>query len=264
MPNSRTPSVHSLEKAFTVLEILAESRKGLTLAQITQRSGLPKSSVHCLLLTLERSAYLQRNEISGRYLFGTKLFRLASRSVGELELREQSMPFLVPLARETGLTVHLAIQERATAVVIEKVDPPGLIRLATWPGKQMDLHTTGVGKSLLAYMPKEEFNKFARGYGLPRHNGNALSTVRQLSEELAEIRKRGYSFDDEEDEIGLRCIGVPVFDRSCECIAAISIAGTTSHIRLDNVETLARKARQTADAISSQMGFVEGSPATEQ
>jgi DNA-binding IclR family transcriptional regulator len=205
---------------------------------------------------------LNRSEVTGRYLFGTKLFSLAAKSVSRLELKEQALPFLLPLARDSGLTVHLAIPERGTAILIEKIDPPGLIRLATWPGKQMDLHCTGVGKALLAYLPKDEVLNLIRGSGLSQHNSNTISSAKRLLEELAHIRQQGYSYDDEEDELGIRCIGAPVFDRNRLCIASISIAGTTAQIHPDNLDALARRLRQVADAISFQMGFVAGSKAS--
>lgn len=258
MPNLRTPSVPSLERGLAILEVLAESRKGLTLSILTHRVGLPKSSVHSLLLTLERTGYLHRNEATGRYLFGTKLFSLATKAISRLELKEEALPSLVSLARESGLTVHMAIPERGAAILIEKIDPPGLIRLATWPGKQMDLHCTGVGRALLAYSSQEEVANLIRGYGLPQHNSNTLSSARRLREELVQIRERGYSYDDEEDEVGLRCIGAPVFDRNRVCIAAISVAGTTAQIHQNNLDTLAKKVCQVADTISFQMGFLAG------
>ena len=258
MSTLRTPSVPSLERALRILEILADSHRGLTLSNLSTRTGLPKSSVHSLLLTLERTGYLHRSEVTGRYLFGIKMFSLATSSINRLELKEQALPFLLPLAQETGLTVHMAIPERGTAILIEKIDPPGLIRLATWPGKQMDLHCTGVGKALLAHLPKEEVSKLIRGYGLPQHNSKTLSSAKRLREELAQIREQGYSYDDEEDEIGLRCIGAPVLDHNGVCIAGISIAGTTAQIHPDNLDVLARRVRKVADTISFQMGFVAG------
>jgi DNA-binding IclR family transcriptional regulator len=256
MSDLRIPSVPSLQRGLAILEILADSRKGLTLSNLTQRMRLPKSSVHSLLLTLERTGYLHRSEVTGRYLFGTKLFSLATKSVSRLELKEQALPSLASLAKETGLTVHMAIPERGTAILIEKIDPPGLIRLATWPGKQMDLHCTGVGKALLAYLPQEEMANLIRGYGLPQHNTRTLSSARRLREELVQIRDQGYAYDDEEDEVGLRCIGAPVFDRNRVCIAAISVAGTTAQIHPDNLDALARKIRRVADTVSFQMGFL--------
>ncbi len=256
MSDLRTPSVPSLERGLAILEVLAESKKGLTLSSLTQHVGLPKSSVHSLLLTLERTGYLHRNEITGRYLFGTKLFELATNSIRRLKLTEQALPYLTSLAKETGLTVHMAISERGTAILIEKIDPPGLIRLATWPGKQMDLHCTGVGKALLAFSSPEEVASLIRRDGLAQHNSNTLSSVRRLRQELVQIREQGYSYDDEEDEIGLRCIGAPIFDRMRACIAAISVAGTTAQIHPDNLDALARKVRHVAETISFQMGFV--------
>ena len=257
MSDLRTPSVPSLERGLAILEILAESQKGLTLSNLSKRAGLAKSSVHCLLLTLERCGYLHRSSLTGRYLFGTRLLSLATKSIGRLGLKQLALPSLIGLARETSLTVHMAIKDRGTAVLVEKIDPPGLIRLATWPGKQMDLHCTGVGKALLAYSTEDEVSKLIRGYGLPQHNLNTLSSSPQVFEELTQTRQRGYSYDDEEDEIGLRCIGAPIFNQNRDCVAAISIAGTTSQIKPSNAALLGKKTRQVAGKISSQMGFDE-------
>jgi DNA-binding IclR family transcriptional regulator len=110
-------------------------------------------------------------------------------------------------------------------------------------------------------MPKEEVSKLIRGYGLPQHNSETLSSLKRLREGLAHICEQGYSYDDEEDEIGLRCIGAPVFDRDRVCIAAISVAGTTAQIHPENLDALAKRVRQVADAISFQMCFVAGTTA---
>ena len=201
MPELKTPSVPALERALEILELLAVSRSGVALPEISTQLHLPRSSVHCLLITLERRGYLHRNERTNRYLFGSKLFSLANMALNGLELHELAAPFLHELMERTRMTVHMAILERHEAVLIDKVEPPGTFKLATWLGKRMDVHCTGVGKAMIAYLPDEELVKLAREHGLPRHNDNTIGSLRKLRDELVKTRRLGYSTDDEEDEI---------------------------------------------------------------
>ena len=254
MSELKTPSAPALERALAILELIAASRAGLSLREIAAALRLPKSSVHCLLVTLERRSYLHRNERTNKYLFGTKLFSLANLALSGLELREVAAPLLRGLTERTSLTVHLAILEHHEAVVIDKVEPPGMFKLATWLGKRMDVHCTGVGKALIAYLPEDELDRVVREGGLPRHNDNTIVSFRKLKEQLAAIRRQGYSADDEEDELGLRCIGAPVFDHASKVTAAISISGTTSQVREDNWPLLAREVTETAAAVSQALG----------
>ena len=185
----KTHSVPSLEKALTLLELLAKSKAGLTLPDLVLRTGIPKSSAHCLMVTLERRGYLHRNERTGRYMFGLQLFSLANMAVSGLSLRDEGASFLRDLATKTRLTAHMAILDQHEAVLISKFEPSGLFRLATWIGKRMDLHCTGLGKALLAHLPPEEINRIIDGHPLPRHNDNTLFSRSRLTEELARNRR---------------------------------------------------------------------------
>ena len=245
-----TQSVPALSKAFSILEILARSRAGLSLPEITKRSGLPKSSVHCILLTLQRQEYLYRNENTGRYMFGMRLFSLANMALSGLKLREQGTPLLFSLMQRTGLTSHMAILEQNEAVLIAKVESPGARPLATWIGKRMEVHCTGLGKALIAHLREEHLSELLKERTLPRHNENTIVSLKRLREDLAQTVKRGYAIDDEEDEIGLRCVGVPVFDHTGTVIAAISLAGTTAQVTAENVSDLVQNVKNTATLIS--------------
>jgi DNA-binding IclR family transcriptional regulator len=250
-----TQSVPALNKALFVLEILAASRAGLSLPEIVKRSGLPKSSVHCILVTLQRQSYLYRNEITGRYMFGRKLFSLANMAVSGLKLREQAAPHLYSLMQQTHMTAHMAILEQGEAILIAKVEELGSGRQATWLGKRMEIHCTGLGKAIIANLPEERLNEILRERSLPRHNENTIATEKRLKTDLALTAKRGYSIDDEEDEIGYRCIGVPVFAHDAEVIGAISVAGDTSQITSENVHVLAQRVKAAAGSISRLLGY---------
>ena len=249
----KTPSVPAVERALAILELLASSRGGMTLPEVAAELRLPKSSVHCLLVTLERGRYLYRNDRTSRYTFGSRLFSLANLSLSGLQIRQCAAPHMRTLTEHTSLTTHLAILERNEAVLVEKVEPPGVYKMATWLGKRMDLHCTSLGKALISHLPEDELARVFRETGLPRHNDNSIVSLRKLKEELARSRRLGYYVDDEEDEVGYRCIGAPVFDASGQPAGAVSISGTTMEVREDNWKSLAKEVVRTAEAITRSL-----------
>jgi DNA-binding IclR family transcriptional regulator len=170
-------------------------------------------------------------------------------SLPGLQLRQIALPHMRALTKNTGLVTHLAILERFEAVLMEKVDPPGVSKLAI--GKRMDLHCTGVGKALIAHLPDDELARLMRETGMPRHNDNSIRSIRKLKEDLTRSRHSGYYIDDEEDEIGYRCIGAPIFDETGHTVAAISNAGSTAEIREDNSPAIATEVIRTAIAITN-------------
>jgi DNA-binding IclR family transcriptional regulator len=158
--------------------------------------------------------------------------------------------------RETGLTVHLAVLADHEAVLIDRACPRGSNVGADWIGRTLDINCTGVGKALVAFFSEEQFNQLVKAKSFARHNENTIVTIKGLKRELARVREQGYALDDEEDEIGLRCVGVPVFDAEHRTVAAVSLAGTTEDIRLDRVQTLAAALQQTAAEISRRLQSV--------
>jgi len=256
MSGGGTPSAPAVERTLSILELLSVTKSGLTLSELSRRLGLPKSSTYCLLVTLERRGYLLRNNRTHRYMFGLKLFSVANMALSGVELRANAAGFLQSLMLRSRLTVHMAIMEDDEAVLIEKVKPPGLVKLATWVGKRLELHSSAVGKCLLAYLPEQEFLRVARDRGLTRNNENTITSIRKLKQEVTRIRCAGYSIEDEEGEIGCRCVGAPIFDHSGNAIAAISLAGTTAQIRSDEFTGFGQLVRQTAFDISESLGFI--------
>jgi DNA-binding IclR family transcriptional regulator len=257
MVASNIPSVPSVERVLTLFEFLAHSRRGFSLSEISQKLKMPKSSVHLLVTTLERRGYLQKNLVTGQFRFGLKLLTLSRMAFDGLELREEARPFLSTLVRETGLTSHMAILEGNEAVVIEKIEAPGLVKIASWVGRRMEINCTSLGKALVAYLPEEEFDRQFKSKGFIRHNQRTIISISKLKEDLARVRDLRYSIDDEEEELGCRCIGAPIFDIHEKVVAAISVSGTTSQIPIEKIAPLAKKVRRTADTISAQLGCIE-------
>lgn len=249
----QTQSTPSLDRALSILELLSNSKFGLSLPQLVEKTGFPKSSLHCLLVTLDRRGYVRRNQRTGRYQLGLKFLSLANITLSGIPIREIAAPQLKLLVDSTRLTAHLAILENDEAVLISKHSSAGVFRLATWIGKRMDIHCTSLGKALIAYLPEEVIERIIREHGMPRHNDQTLSSFKKLKADLALTAARGYSLDMEEDEVGMCCIGAPIFDSSATPVAAVSISGTTEEIMSAGVKELGELVKQTAAKIGAQM-----------
>lgn len=247
----RTQSVPALERGLLILEHLAKSRRGVTLSHLTEKLELPKSTGHALLLTFQRCGYVQRDEETGRYRLGFRLHALANMALCGISLRGHAAPLLYQLMQNIGLTVHLAILEEGEAILIDRIEPPGAPRLATWVGKRMSLHCTALGKALIARLPEPELDDMIRRQGLIRYNENTIASMKKLRMACDNVQKLGYAIDDEEEEIGVRCIGAPVCNDKGEVVAAISISGTKD--QLEDISVKAVRVRETALALSHHL-----------
>lgn len=246
----KTRTVPALYNALTILELLTDSRSGLTLPELAEQSNLAKSSAHYLLVTLERCGYVHRGEHTGRYMLGVKLFNMANSVLSSLSLRQRIQPYLSGLKMRTGLTTHLALLEQNEAVLIARQETPRGAKLASWVGKRMDMHCTAVGKAILAYLPEAEVDTIIRKHGLARRNENTICTTWRLREELERVVKTGYAVDNEEDELGVRCLGVPIIGADGRPVAAISVSGATREVIPQDFSRLSIELLQTASIMS--------------
>jgi len=236
-----------------LLEFLAQSKSGFSTSEISRRLALPKSSTYLIVETLEKRGFLQKNRQNGRYYLGLKLIALSRHAIENLDLREEAKPFLRSLMQETRLVVHMAVLDGAEAMLIDKIEAPGTGRQTSFVGRRLDVHSTGVGKALVAYISEGELALIAKVKGFPRRNDNTITSLGALKRELAEVRTLGYAIDNEEDEIGSRCIGAPVFDGNSALVAAISVAGLVGQISDERVPALANLVKRTAAQISAHL-----------
>ncbi len=235
------------------MELLSSAKSGLTLPEISRRLGLPKSSTHCLLLTLERRGYLMHDPRTRRYLFDVKFYPLANSALNGTKLRVQAAAGLWSLSQQVRATVHMAVLDHDEALIVEKAEPPGVHRQASWVGKRLELHCSAVGKALLAYLPEDVLMQTLANCRMPRHNDNTITSLRRLQAEIMETRCRGYSIEDEEDVIGTRCVGVPVLTGPAEAVAALSVAGTTDEVKVERIPQLIPLMKQTAAEIAEKV-----------
>jgi DNA-binding IclR family transcriptional regulator len=250
MPGTKHKLLPSVDRTITVLEFIAHSKRGCSVSEISRSLALPKSSTFLVLATLVNRGYLKKNVETDKYYFGMNLVKLSRKVLANLDLRDIAKPFINSLMKKTGLVVHLAVLADTEAVLVDRASPRNSFVGADWIGRALDINCSGVGKALVAFLPEDQFNQLIGAKRLAKHNENTIVTIRSLKRDLALVRERGYALDDEEDELGLRCIGTPIFDGEHKTVAAVSVAGTTDDIPLDRVQALAVTLRQTADEIS--------------
>lgn len=248
-----TSNVTSVERAISILELLDGSRRGMSVSEISRKLRLPKSSTHAIILTLARKDYLVRHHSDRRYTLALKVYNLGRETLHGLELSETALEPMKWLVKRTHLTSHLAVLEKNQAVYIQKVTGPGLVLFDTFIGKRTNLHCTAVGKVLLAYSHALASDQFFSKSTLAKHTARTITTVTALRKALDKVRSDGYAMEDQEEEIGVRCLAVPVFNQG-EFLAALSITGIVSQLPLENVDTLVASAKKAAGRMFGQYG----------
>jgi len=240
----------SVERALAILECLDSSRRGLNISEISRKLGIPKSSAHVIMVTLERLGYVQKKNESLHYTLGLKAYGLGQGMMKSLSISDAALPHMRVLSNQLHLPSHLAVPDGEQGVYIQKVDTPGLIKIDTYIGRRMDLHCTGVGKILLAFGPQELLDRVLAKPVYIRYTRNTITSPRQMQREIAKVRKLGYALDDEEEELAVRCVAVPVMQNG-RFAAALSVTGTTTQLPLNAIEDIARDLRAAALAITA-------------
>jgi len=252
--NHESPSV-AVERALAMLEAVAQEPEGLSNAEISRKLQIPKSSASYILRTLEAQGYLNRDAETGKYRVGLKILSLSRGALSGIDVREVALPIMRHLVEKTNLTCHLAILDGPDAVYIEKVEPTGFLRVDTWVGRRMRVHATSVGKALVAHIPPERLEKIIAQTGMEKRTPKTITTVPRLLKELEKVRAQGYAIDDEENNLGARCLGAPVFDQNSMIEASLGLSGTTNQVNAHTIPRIVEALKDAARHISLQLGY---------
>lgn len=248
MPRPRgvvPPSLKTLERGLLVLEALAGLGQG-GLGELARATGLPKSSLYRLLRALAGKGFVE--EEGGVYRVGPRAYAVG-QAYPKRSLLEAVRPEMEALAAEVGESVNLAVPAGAEALYLDQVEGRRLVRLFTAPGSRAPLHATGVGKVLLAWRGVPE------GLPLKAYTPYTLTQKEALLEELKRVRAQGYALDNEERELGVRCVAAPVFGPTGEVVAAISLSAPASRLSLEAAHALAPRVVEAARRASLRLGF---------
>src|ERR1700756_2651886 len=249
-----SPSV-AVERALAVLEAVALESDGLSNAEISLKLNIPKSAASYILRTLETQGYLTRDSTSGKYRVGLKILSLSRGALSGIDVREVALPIMRHLVEKTSLTCHLAILDGPEAVYIEKVEPPGFIRMDTWVGRRMRVHATSVGKALVAHIPQNRLEKIIGERAMEKRTPKTITTLQRLLKELEKVRAQGYAVDDEENNLGARCLGAPVFNQSGAIEASVGLSGTIGQVNAQTMPRIVEALKDAARHVSMQLGY---------
>lgn len=250
--SSEKSTAPALTKGFAILDLVAKE-PGLGFAAIRRRLDLPNSSCHHLISTLCQLGALQMQPDRG-YVLGLRLFELGTIAAGQRRLEELALPALKELAHAVQLTCHLGVMEGAEAVYLSKIEGNSRIHINTWPGKRLSLHSSSLGKVLLAWLPQTELEDKLGTIVWERKTARTITDPGQFHDCLQAVRQQGWALDDGEDIPNIRCVAAPVLDMKGQVVAAISAVGTVLDLEESQIEALAAQVCAAAREISLNLG----------
>jgi IclR family acetate operon transcriptional repressor len=259
MPNSprnvgsKTSGVQSIERAVAILKAFSLEKEELGVTELSQRLDLHKSTVSRLLASLHREGLVEENPVTRKYRLGMALVTLGGLVLQRLDVTQVARPLMQGLADTTQETVSLAVRDRDEVVTIAQLSSPQPVRYIGWAGRRVPFHCTSTGKILLAYLPMAE-QKAMIARGLPRYTSNTIISSDLLGKELARVREQGYAISQEEFEVGLNEVAVPVRDHTQAVVAALSVSGPAFRLTVERFSTVAAHAQEAALTLSWQLG----------
>lgn len=246
----------SINRMFDILEALAISTTEMSLTRLQQELQLPLSTVHRLLQALIERGYVEKNDASGLYSPGLKIIEVAeaAKRNSRFELCRTVRPFLQRLTDQSGETSNLVVLRNYTIVYIEQVSSPRSVRMFTEVGHNAPLYCTGAGKAILSRLSKEDLDAYLTTIKLDQLTPHTSSSVDAVKREVALVRKRGYAVDNEEFEVGVRCIAAPIIDFTGRCVGAISVSGPTSRISSERAKSLGAEVLDLSMQCNARLG----------
>ena len=247
--------IASVQRALDILDLFDDQHTELGNAEIARLLDLPVGTAAGLIYTLKFNGYLAQNPISRKYRLGFKLAERTRVLFDQLDLRRVSLPYLEQLREWCGESVNLGIQDGDTVVYIERLSGRHSLGIRSELGKRAPIHSTAMGKVLLAYQPDEEVERFLAAYRFEPVTPYTIINTQAFRSELDLTRQRGFGVDEEENEIGGRCVAAPIFDSSGRAAAAVSVSVPVQRMPADRVPEFGRKLQSSAAQISRDLGF---------
>lgn len=251
--SERSPQVQSLTRSLIILETLAEHDGGLSLTELAHISELPTSTTHRLLTTLENRRFVRFNRGSNLWSVGVQSFVVGNAFARSRNFVPLAKIFMRHLMDQAGETVNLAAQDQEEIVYLAQVECREMMRAFVRPGSRAPLHSSAVGKALLAAMADVDRNRITQRRKADRaETGNVYTP--EFIKSLKDVRTRGYALDDEEQSVGVRCVASVIYDENGGPLAAVSISGPSARITNERIPFLGELVRQTCKDITTDFG----------
>lgn len=255
----RDTQVKSVGRALDIIALVSSKKGGLGVTEIAKQIDINKSSVYRILSTLVQYGYVEQDEETGRYKLGYKFLEISSKLLESIDLRAEARPYLLELEQETNEVIHLVVYDQGEVVYIEKLEGNETLRMHSKVGKRAPMHCTSVGKAILAHLPPSIVLDIIDRKGLPMHTDKTIVDKDEFLQELIKVKQVGYAMDLEENENGITCMAVPIFDHLGKVISAVSISGPTMRMTDERLDHLKGKMIEAGRKISARLGYVENS-----
>ena len=247
----------SVDKTFAVLEHFTVDKPNWSITELTKVLDSNKSTIYRFLSDMKNLGVIHQNADTGKYSFGLKLFELGNRVQIQSTFIDKTHPVLVEVAKSITETVHIAIIKNRQIFYIDKVESPLGLKISTDIGSSNPLHATSLGKVLLAFSYANYDNLIKENIisnNLKALTEHTITNPQKLIEELKKIRKQKYAIDYEEFELGLICVGVPIFNQKNEIVASLSAAGPSSRFKKEKIADYVNILQSGADVIKKKIG----------
>ncbi|CAN5340338.1 IclR family transcriptional regulator [soil metagenome] len=250
--SDRVSTVQSVDRAVTVLEILARTGEaGVT--EISAELGVHKSTAFRLVAALEHRGLVQQNSERGKYCLGVGILRLAGAAAARLDLVEQGRAVCRRLAAHTGETVNLTVLSDGKALYVDQVAGASALRSHNWVGQRIPLHATSNGKVLLSGLPDDAVLTVAGE--LAGYTPATITSKKKLRAEIAAVRRQGYAVAVDELEAGLTAVAVPIRNASGDVRASLSLSGPTFRLNRTWIDEVLPQLRAAAAEVSARLGW---------
>lgn len=244
----------SVATAIRLLKAFSEDEAEIGISALAQRLGVAKSTVHRLVVTLVSEGLLEQNEENERYRLGIELFGLGTLVRQRMDLSSEARQHLFELREKTGETILLGIRSDTEIMYIYNMESPKALRMRSDIGVRRPAHCTAVGNAIFAFAPPALQERLL-SRPLVQRTPNSITDANALRARLAEVRERRYAIEDEESEIGIRCIAAPVLGVDGNVVGAVGIAGPTQRIELDALNEFSVPLLEAVDSISIRLGY---------
>jgi len=253
----QTSLTQSVTRALNILQCFSDETPELRVTEICARLGLTASLVSRLLITLEYDGFVERDAESGVYRLGRSIITLAGVALNHNQLRVEALAEMQRVSAETGLGVNLSVLDNDSIYYLAHVDGKHTPRAYTLIGRRNPLHATAMGKVLIAYLPAEARSVCLEQITFHAYTVRTITSADQLEAELDKVVQQGYATEIEELALGRACISCPVRNKRGDVIAAVSISGPLSSLKLDSRrQELIDLAMETADRVSIRLGYI--------
>jgi IclR family transcriptional regulator, acetate operon repressor len=250
--------VQSVERALELLEALAEPGEAKGVSELARATGLPVATIHRLLATMVFRGYVRQDSSSHKYTLGSHLIRLGEAAARRFA--QFARPYLAELMEASGETANLAMFEDGQVAYVAQVPSRHhRVRMFTEVGRRVHPHTSGVGKVVLAFRPRAEVEALLARTGLPSRTPRTITDPARFLAELDTVASQGYATDSGEEEVGVRCLAVPVFGVGGS-VAAMSVSAPEGRLQDRDVERVLPEMLRISAALSAAFLTASGAP----